>query len=202
MNLCFLREKKVIIKFIKIDVEGYEYKALVGLKNILYNDSPIVAIEQWTDQFYEMPESRHKDGRFNVKDPSYSKKSIPNKVEEMKNERKQLLQYINEEGNFDKKKVMINDLQTLERRIDENENIKTTPSIDFLKKNNYNFFYEPLFFKRKKGNNKIIRALNKIIFFLQIIFKSNKINLCKLKKIEKFELRPYAMIIASKTDLL
>jgi len=52
-----------------------------------------------------------------------------------------------------------------------------------------------------KGKNKIIRALNKIIFFLQIIFKSNKINLCKLKKIEKFELRPYPMIIASKTDL-
>ena len=142
----FKENKEKIIKFIKIDIEGYEYKALVGLKNILYNDSPIVALEQWTDQFYEMPESGHKDGGFN-------------------------------------------------------ENIRTTPSIDFLKKNNYNFFYEPLFFKRKKGNNKIIRALNKIIFFLQIIFKSNKINLCKLKKIEKFELRPYPMIIASKTDL-
>ena len=116
-----------------MDIEGYEYKALMGLRNILSDDSPIIAIEQWIDQF--------------------------------------------------------------------DKNKKTPLSIDFLKKNNYNFFYEPLFFKRKKGNNKIIRALNKIIFFLQIIFKSNKINLCKLKKIEKFELKPYPMIIASKTDL-
>ena len=130
----FLREnKEKKIKFIKIDIEGYEYKALMGLKDILSNDSPIIAIEQWIDQF--------------------------------------------------------------------DNNTKTPPSIDFLKKNNYNFFYEPLFFKRKKGKNKIIRALNKIIFFLQIIFKSNKINLCKLKKIEKFEVKPYPMIIASKDEL-
>ena len=129
-----LKENKVKkISFIKIDIEGYEYKALMGLIDILSNDSPIIALEQWIDQF--------------------------------------------------------------------DNNTKTPPSIDFLKKNDYNFFYEPLFFKRKKGKNKVIRALNKIIFFLQIIFESNKINLCKLKKIEKFEVKPYPMIIASKDEL-
>ena len=129
-----LKENKVKkISFIKIDIEGYEYKALIGLKNTINNDSPIIALEQWTDAFDEIK--------------------------------------------------------------------KTTKSIDFLKKNLYKFFYEPVYFKRKKNKNKILRAINKIIFFLQILFDSKKINLCDLKKIENFEIRPYNMIIASKIDL-
>ena len=129
-----LKENKVKkISFIKIDIEGYEYKALLGLKNTIINESPIIALEQWTDA-------------------------------------------------FDKIK-------------------KTTRSIDFLKENSYNFFYEPDFFKRKKNKNKILRAINKVIFFFQILFDSKKINLCSLKKIENFEVRPYPMIIASKIDL-
>ena len=129
-----LKENKIKkISFIKIDIEGYEYKALIGLKNTIINDSPIIVLEQWTDTFDEIK--------------------------------------------------------------------KTTKSIDFLKKNNYKFFYEPNYFRRKKNKNKILRAINKIIFFLQILFNSKKINLCNLKKIEDFEIRPYPMIIASKIDL-
>ena len=125
------KEKK--ISFIKIDIEGYEYKALIGLKNTIINDSPIIVLEQWTDAFDEIK--------------------------------------------------------------------KTTKSIDFLKKNHYKFFYEPNYFRRKKNKNKILRSINKIIFFLQILFDSKKINLCGLKKIENFEIRPYLMIIASKINL-
>ena len=130
-----LKENKVKkISFIKIDIEGYEYKALIGLKNTIINDSPIIAFEQWTDAFDEIK--------------------------------------------------------------------KTTKSIDFLKNNLYKFFYEPIYFKRKKNKNKILRAINKIIFFLQILFDSKKINLCDLKKIENFEIRPYPIIIASKINLV
>jgi len=129
-----LKENKVKkISFIKIDIEGYEYKALIGLKNTIINDSPIIALEQWTDAFDEIK--------------------------------------------------------------------KTTKSIDFLKKNHYKFFYEPNYFRRKKNKNKILRSINKIIFFLQILFDSKKINLCGLKKIENFEIKPYLMIIASKINL-
>ena len=129
-----LKENKVKkISFIKIDIEGYEYKALIGLKNTIINDSPIIVLEQWTDAFDEIK--------------------------------------------------------------------KTTKSIDFLKKNHYKFFYEPNYFKRKKNKNKILRSINKIIFSLQILFDSKKINLCGLKKIENFEIRPYLMIIASKINL-
>ena len=130
-----LKENKVKkISFIKIDIEGYEYKALIGLKNTIINDWPIIALEQWTDAFDEIK--------------------------------------------------------------------KTTKSIDFLKNNLYKFFYEPIYFKRKKNKNKILRAINKIIFFLQILFDSKKINLCGLKKIENFEIRPYPIIIASKINLV
>ena len=129
-----LKENKVKkISFIKIDIEGYEYKALIGLKNTIINDSPIIVLEQWTDAFDEIK--------------------------------------------------------------------KTTKSIDFLKKNHYKFFYEPNYFRRKKNKNKILRSINKIIFFLQILFDSKKINLCGLKKIENFEIKPYLMIIASKINL-
>ena len=55
--------------------------------------------------------------------------------------------------------------------------------------------------EEKKNKNKILRLINKIIFFLQILFGSKKINLCDLKKIENFEIRPYLMIIASKINL-
>ena len=94
-----LKENKVKkISFIKIDIEGYEYKALIGLKNTIINDSPIIVLEQWTDAFDEIK--------------------------------------------------------------------KTTKSIDFLKKNHYKFFYEPNYFRRKKNKNKILRSINKIIFYL------------------------------------
>ena len=50
-----LKENKVKkISFIKIDIEGYEYKALIGLKNTIINDSPIIVLEQWTDAFDEI----------------------------------------------------------------------------------------------------------------------------------------------------
>ena len=129
-----LKENKVKkISFIKIDIEGYEYKALIGLKNTIINDSPIIVLEQWTDAFDEIK--------------------------------------------------------------------KTTKSIDFLKKNHYKFFYEPNYFRRKKSKNKILRAVNKIIFYLQILFDKDKINFYSIKKIDKFDVKSYPMIIASKFDL-
>ena len=78
---------------------------------------------------------------------------------------------------------------------------KTTQTIDFLKQHLYNFFYEPIFFQRKKSKNKILRAVNKILFYLQILFDKDKINLYRLKTIEKFDVKSYPMIIASKFDL-
>ena len=129
-----LKENKVKkISFIKIDIEGYEYKALIGLKNTIINDSPIIVLEQWTDAFDEIK--------------------------------------------------------------------KTTKSIDFLKKNHYKFFYEPNYFRRKKSKNKILRAVNKILFYLQILFDKDKINFYSIKKIDKFDVKSYPMIIASKFDL-
>ena len=130
----YLESNKVEkIKFIKIDVESYEYQSLIGLKNIINKNYPIIALEQ-------------------------------------------------HEGQFDKIK-------------------KTTTSIEFLKENSYNFFYEPIFLNRKKNKNKILRAASKLFFYLQILFTSKNEKLFKLKKIEAFEVTSYPMIIASTIDL-
>ena len=130
----FYKENKIKkISFIKIDVEGHEYKSLTGLKNTITRDSPIIALEQFVGQFDQIK--------------------------------------------------------------------KTTQTIDFLKKHLYNFYYEPIFFQRKKSKNKILRAVNKILFYLQILFDKDKINLYRLKTIEKFDVKSYPMIIASKFDL-
>ena len=43
--------KEEKISFIKIDVEGHEYKSLVGLKNVIDKSSPIIALEQFVSQF-------------------------------------------------------------------------------------------------------------------------------------------------------
>ena len=122
------------ISFIKIDVEGSEYKSLVGLKNTISQDSPIIALEQLEEQFDKVT--------------------------------------------------------------------KKTDSINFLKQNNYNFFYEPIFYKRKRSKNKIVNAMNKLIFFIQIIFDLKKKNHHSLKKIENFEIAGYSMILASKIDIM
>jgi len=130
----FYKENKIKkISFIKIDVEGHEYKSLMGLKNTITSDSPIIALEQFVGEFVQ--------------------------------------------------------------------NNKTTQTIDFLKQNHYNFFYEPVFFQRKKNKNKILRAINKIIFYLQILFDKGSINSYSLEKIEKFNVKSYPMIVASKFDL-
>ena len=57
-----------------------------------------------------------------------------------------------------------------------------------------------LFFLKEK-KNKILRAFNKIIFYLQILFDKGKINSYSLEKIDKFNVKSYPMIIASKFDL-
>ena len=130
----FYKENKIKkISFIKMDLEGHEYKSLIGLKDTINRDSPIIAVEQFVGQFDQIK--------------------------------------------------------------------KTTQTIDFLKQNLYNFFYEPIFFQRRKNKNKILRAVNKIIFYLQILFGKSKINLYRLNKIEKFDVKSYPMIIASKFDL-
>ena len=130
----FLKDNKIKkISFIKIDVEGHEYKSLVGLKNTIAQDSPIIALEQLEEQF--------------------------------------------------------------------DKNTKTSDAINFLKDNDYNFFYEPNFYKRKRSKNKIINAINKLIFVLQIVFNLKKDNLYSLKKIENFKTVGYSMILASKIDI-
>ena len=130
----FYKENKIKkISFIKMDLEGHEYKSLIGLKDTINRDSPIIALEQFVGQFAQMK--------------------------------------------------------------------KSTQTIDFLKENLYNFFYEPIFFQRKKSKNKILRAVNKILFYLQILFGRSAINLYRLKKIEKFDVKSYPMIITSKFDL-
>ena len=131
----FLNNNKLKkISFIKIDVEGNEYKSLVGLKNTIVQDSPIIALEQLEDQFDKVT--------------------------------------------------------------------KKTDSIEFLRQNNYNFFYEPIFYKRKRSKNKIINAINKLIFLLQMTFNLKKNNQYSLKKIENFEIAGYSMILASKIDIM
>ena len=117
-----------------IDVEGSEYKSLVGLRNTMVQDSPIIAIEQLEEQFDKIT--------------------------------------------------------------------KKTDSIEFLKQNNYKFFYEPIFYKRKRSKNKIINAINKLIFLLQMTFNLKKNNQYSLKKIENFEISGYSMILASKIDIM
>ena len=44
-------------------------------------------------------------------------------------------------------------------------------------------------------------AVNKILFYLQILFDKDKINLYRLKTIKKFDVKSYPMIVASKFDL-
>ncbi len=123
----FLKKNNIKnIKFIKIDVEGFEFKVLRGLKETLSIEKPIIAFEQFPVDF--------------------------------KN--------------------------------------NSTKSINFLKEQNYNFFYEPIFVDRKKSANKIVNMIYKIFFFVQIVFSVKKIEF-SLKKIEKFKIKPYPMIVAS-----
>tara|TARA_Y100000590_G_scaffold127688_1_gene145985 strand:+ start:22034 stop:22960 length:927 start_codon:yes stop_codon:yes gene_type:complete len=133
LDLFYKTNKTKKISFIKIDVEGHEYKSLSGMKNIIEKDSPIIALEQFV-------------------------------------------------GQFDKK-------------------TKSTQSIDFLKENSYKFFYEPLYFQRKKNKNKAIRALNKFIFILQILFGIKRTDEYNIKKIDRFDVKSYPMILASKFSL-
>ena len=72
-------------------------------------------------------------------------------------------------------------------------------SINFLKKNDYKYFYEPSFFKRKKSKNKLLSAFFKISFILRLFFKKN--NFYNLNPISTFEIKDYPMIIASTEDL-
>ena len=123
----FLRDNGIgKIKFIKIDVEGFEFRVLKGLKETLRVQKPVVAFEQFPSDFQD----------------------------------------------------------------------DSTDSINFLKNQNYNYFYEPVFRERKKSDNKFLNATNKIFYFLSIIF-SNKKEFYDLKMIKKFEVKPYPMIIAS-----
>tara|TARA_Y100000591_G_scaffold332888_1_gene372126 strand:- start:1656 stop:2567 length:912 start_codon:yes stop_codon:yes gene_type:complete len=124
-----IKEKINNIKFIKIDVEGYEYKVLQGVEKLLKNEKPVVAFEQFPIDFID----------------------------------------------------------------------QSSKSINFLKKNDYKYFYEPSFFKRRKSKNKFISALYKILFLFNFIF--NKKNNYKLELISNFEIKDYPMIIASVKDL-
>ena len=126
----FLTKEKInSIKFIKIDVEGYEFKVLQGIENIIKKEKPIIAFEQFPIDFID----------------------------------------------------------------------QSTMSINFLKKNDYKYFYEPSFFKRKKSKNKLLSAFFKISFILRLFFKKN--NFYNLNPISTFEIKDYPMIIASTEDL-
>lgn len=48
----FFQDNKVLnIKFIKIDVEGFEYRVLKGLTRIIKTQKPVIAIEQFPEEF-------------------------------------------------------------------------------------------------------------------------------------------------------
>jgi len=70
---------------------------------------------------YEITASQHKEGGFNVKGFLYEKKDIVSQLKKMEEEKKKSLEFIEQEKNSDKKEVMLEDLKTLERRINEYE---------------------------------------------------------------------------------
>ena len=58
------QDNKVLnIKFIKIDVEGFEYRVLKGLTRIIKTQKPVIAIEQFPEEFAK---ARVK-GKWNIK---------------------------------------------------------------------------------------------------------------------------------------
>ncbi len=129
----FLGENNVSkIKFIKIDVEGFEFRVLKGLKNTIISEKPIIAFEQFPEDFSE----------------------------------------------------------------------GTTLAINFLKENNYKYFYEPIFKERKKSDNKLISACYKLLFVLQNIFTLQDKNSYSLRRVANFSIKTYPMIIASYEEIL
>ena len=128
----FLNIKKINnIKFIKIDVEGYENEVLKGMDILIKKNKPIIALEQLAKNF--------------------------------KN--------------------------------------SSTESINFLKKNNYNFFYEPDFEKRKEYRSKSYRYLLDLMYIFKLVFIRNFNKRHNIKKINEFKVMDYSMIIASQFDL-
>ena len=119
------------VKFIKIDVEGYEFEVFKGIQELIKKDKPIIAFEQ-----------------------------------------------------------LINGLKN-----------HTSDSINFLKKNNYNYFYETDFVNRKKYRFKIFYIFSSLIHIFKVILIRNYNQTYKIKKINNFEIKDYPMIIASPEDL-
>ena len=77
----------------------------------------------------------------------------------------------------------------------------STESINFLKKNNYNFFYEPDFEKRKEHRSKSYRYLLDLMYIFKLVFIRNFNNRHNIKKINEFKIKDYSMVIASQFDL-
>ena len=71
---------------------------------------------------YEINESQNKDGGFNIKGNSFSKKEILSKISTMEDEKKKLVEFIKKEENEEKKELMSDDLVKIERRIKEYKN--------------------------------------------------------------------------------
>ena len=70
---------------------------------------------------YEITPSQHKEGGFNVKGILHEKNEIVNQLKNMKEEKKKSFEFMEKEENTKKKEIMLEDLRTLEKRIDHYE---------------------------------------------------------------------------------
>ena len=52
-NLLESDKDKIIVKLIKIDIEGHEYDALIGAENTIKKFQPIIILEQHITEFYD-----------------------------------------------------------------------------------------------------------------------------------------------------
>tara|TARA_B100001063_G_C16766012_1_gene558668 strand:+ start:1790 stop:2743 length:954 start_codon:yes stop_codon:yes gene_type:complete len=82
-----------------------------------------------------------------------------------------------------------------------NGSVLSSPVIDFLKNNNYNFFYELSFSRKWRFSSNFFPFLNKFIKIFESIFIGMPKRINKLIYLDKFEKKDYSGIIASKHKL-
>lgn len=82
-----------------------------------------------------------------------------------------------------------------------NNNYYSSPVIDFLKKNNYNYFYEQSFYRKWKFSNNHNSLFNKFLKIFEFIIFDLPKKENKLLPLNIFEKKDYNGIIASKNKL-
>ena len=74
-------------------------------------------------------------------------------------------------------------------------------SINYLRSNGYNYFYQTDILKRKKNKFKLLYLFSTLNYVFKTIFNKNLNKNNKIKKIDVFETKYYPMIIASTKEL-